>query len=260
MAQMLDAFQVRILDTKKLPYQELSGMAYKDSLLYIVSDDAKLYSFYIEMKNSKITKLKHLKTQDFKDKKHKALSKKESDAEGLCFMGENLLISFERDQRVELFDTCGVELKKVKIHKKLRDKKDFVDENQGLESVAYSEKYGVMTAPQSPLKNKDYHTIYAKKKSWHFNAKGKIAAFEFINEDNLIVLLLDEYFLIGGKKSRIYHVDLDQAGKNYEAELLFEKDGSFEGLAKVKEGVYLMVSDSEGGFFQKTELVLFELH
>lgn len=257
-ANISSSKEIKILDVKTLNHKELSDLAYKDEKLYIVANDGKLYSYDFKIKNKKITSIKELQSLVLKDKKLKPLKKKHKDAEGLSFYKDNFLISFERKHRVELYSLNGVKIKKMKINKALENMKSYRDKNKGLEAVIYSEKYGIITAPEKPFVGKKNHLLYAKNRTWKFKAEGNIKALEFINEDELLVLLRQSSGLIGSKTSSLLRVDLSAAQKS-KAKILLKVDGNFEGLTKVYGNLYLMVSDSDGSLFQKTQLVLFEL-
>lgn len=226
----------------------------------MVANDGKLYSYDLKIKNQKITSLKELKSLLLKDKKLKPLKKKKKDAEGLAFYKENLLISFERKHRVELYSLNGVKIKKMKLNKALEDMDNYRDKNKGLEAVTYSENYGIITAPEKPFIGKKNHLLYAKNRTWKFKAEGNIKALEFINQNELLVLLRQSSGLIGSKTSSLVRINLSTCRTNScKVELLLQVDGNFEGLTKLYENFYLMVSDNDGSLFQKTQLVLFEL-
>lgn len=268
---------IRILDSKELKFKalngievtELSALAYKNSKLYALSDKGYLYHFKLYIKNSKIQQLSLIKALKLKNKKSKKLKKKKRDSEGLVFFGDDLLISFERKHRVELFSLNAVKIKKNKIHKNLRDIENYRSENKGLEGVAYSSKYGVITAPERPLKHEDkvYHILYAKDRCWKFKAEGNITAIEFIDKDSVLVLLREFNEFTRKRVTTLREVDLNDCEKGVcKSRVLAKLDSSegwhldnFEGLTKVSENRYLMISDDNGSFFQKTLLVLFEI-
>ncbi len=268
---------INILDSKELKFEaldgikvtELSALAYKDSTLYALSDKGYLYHFDIDIINSKIQQLSLRKAFKLKNKSGKKLKKKKRDSEGLAFLDDDLLISFERKHRVELFTLNAIKIKKIKINKSLRDSKNYESKNRGLEAVTYSKKYGVITAPELPLKheNRKYHTLYAKDKTWKFKAEGSITALEFIDRNRVLVLLRKFNEFTRKRVAVLSEVNLNNCKKNVcESKMLARfnsYDGwnidNFEGLTKVSKNRYLMVSDDNGSFFQKTLLVLFEI-
>ena len=180
-----------------------------------------------------------------------------------------MLVSFERKHRVELFSLNAVKIKKIKIHKSLRDSENYESKNKGLESVAYSKRYGVITAPELPLKHekRKYHTLYSKDKTWKFKAEGSITALEFMDENRVLVLLREFNEFTRKRVITLREVNLNKCQKRVcESKILATFDSSdgwridnFEGLTKVDKNKYLIVSDDNGSFFQKTLLVLFEV-
>lgn len=269
--------QIKILDVKELDFDdmdeikitELSALAYKNDTLYALSDRGYLYHFDLKLKHNKIKSLILKKAIKLKRKNKKNLRKKDSDSEGLVFLDDNLLISFEVNPRVELFSTTGIKIKNKKIKKILLNKKNYQSVNKALESVAYNKKYGIITAPEAPLKieKKQFHTLYGKDKTYKFKADGKITALEFIDDDTIMVLernFMKRYLRVVVTLSKVY---LDRCKKRVcKSEVLAKFDSydgwsidNFEGLTKVGENRYLMISDDNNNIFQKTLLVLFEI-
>lgn len=265
--------KVKILDAKELVFdsniRELSALAFKNTTLYALSDRGYLYHFDLEIIKEKITKVTLKKSFELKNSKGNSLKKSKTDSEGLYFKGDDLLISFEHKSRVMLYNLNGVAKNKVKIHKKLRNLKNYKKKNRGLEAVAYSSKYGVITAPEVPLKGekREEHTLYTKKNSYTFRADGSITALEFIAEDELLILERDMSFLSLKAVINLSKVTLSSNRSNgCKKEILARFDiregwgvDNFEGLTKLSENKFLMVSDDNANPFQKTVLVYFEL-
>ena len=266
---ILDSKELRFKPLNGIDFTELSALAYQSSRLYALSDKGYLYHFDIDIKNSKIQKLSLKKAFKLKNRSDKKLKKKKRDSEGLVFLDDDLLISFERKHRVELFSLNAVKIKKIKLHKSLRDRENYESKNKGLEAVAYSKKHGVITAPELPLKheNRKYHTLYSKDKTWKFKAEGSITALEFIDKNRVLVLLREFNELTRKRVTILCEVNLKKCKKSIcESKILARFDSSkgwnidnFEGLTKVAKNRYLMISDDNGSFFQKTLLVLFEI-
>ena len=260
---------IKILDSKELKIshndvKEISALAFKDGILYALGDRGYLYHFDIKIKDKKIKKLSLKDVFTLKKNKSNRLKKNKRDSEGLCFMDENLLISFERKPRVELYTKDGIKIKKEKIYKKLQDIKNYKSENKALESVAYNEKYGVVTAPETPLKktNKKIHTLYAKSKKWNFPISGKITALEFMDKNNIMILQRSLNHLTRQRVTTISKLNLKNLNYKVLASLDSKKGwkiDNFEGLTKVDSNKYLIISDDNDSIFQKTLLVLFEV-
>ena len=263
--------KIKILDSKELKFKginEISALAINGDTLFALSDKSDLYTFKIKIKKDKIKKLKLKKSLKLRDEKSKKLSKKNSDSEGMILINNELLISFEKNHRIESYTLDGKKVKKYKLNKKLRDTKNYKSENKGLEALAYNEKYGLITAPEVPVKDKKHHTLYSKNKEYKFKQSGDIKGLEFINEGKLLVMQRN----YDSKKDEINiifnNVDLSTSNANNicKSETLAKlksKDGwklyNFEGLTKVSKNRFLMISDNHGEKSQKTFLVFFEI-
>ncbi|WP_418640647.1 esterase-like activity of phytase family protein [Sulfurimonas sp. ST-27] len=268
--KILDAKILHFETKKRIPFHEISDLVYENGVVYFVSDQGYLYKFFINIRKNKISSLQYLDAYVLKNKKGKKLKKKKRDAEGLALCKDRLLVSFERKQRVVWYSKNGLKIKKIKIHKDLQNKNNYASKNKGLEAVTCNDKYGVVTAPESPLKNADpqYKTLYSKEHLFKFMADGSIVALEFFDEDSVLVLLRDFNYLTRRRMSSLIKVQLNNCNAKYicKSEVLAKLDSSngwkldnFEGLTRVEANKYLMVSDDNENIFQKTLLVLFEI-
>ncbi len=280
-SQKLSHFMgIRILDVKVLSFKpkngieftEVSALAYdpKRSRLYGLSDHGYLYHMSVSIKKNRLKKVKLLEAYTLLDKKGKRLKKSKRDSEGLDVTDKGLVISFEKKPRVSLFSLQGKEIKEYSLPKKLRKVKHYQDKNDALEAVSVHPKYGLITVPEIPLKKQDekIHTLYGKKKKWHFEAKGYIKAIETMEDGSLLVL---EKSFKSSKKRRI--VSLTKVNINAcknslcPSETLAQfdtKDGwkldNFEGLTRLEKNRYLMISDDNGSPKQQCIMVLFEIN
>ncbi len=268
---------IKILDSKELNFDdmngirvtELSALAYKNNILYALSDKGYLYTFTIKIENKRIKSLDLKKATKLKRKNEKVLRKQDRDSEGLVFLDNNLLISFEREPRVALFSINGIKIKNKKIHKDLQNIKNYKSKNKALEAVAYNTKQGIITAPEIPLniEKKAFHRLYTKNKTYKFKASGNITALEFIDDDTIMVLersFNKKNFHIVISISKVYLRGCKR--KVCKSELLATLDSfdgwnidNFEGLTKIEKNKYLMISDDNDNFLQKTLVVLFEI-
>jgi hypothetical protein len=256
---------ITILDTKELDFSnisELSALAYRDEILYALSDKGILYNFAIKIKNKKIKRVALQATFPLKIKGNK---RKKIDSEGMVFVKNDLLISFERDPKIMLFNVNGKSKKlesKYKLNKRLKNQKNYVSKNKMLEAVAYSSKYGVISVAERPLKSKKHHVLYGSKKSWRIPYRGDISAIEFMSKHKLLILQRKFNFLTRRRVTILGSLNLKKDRYKVLARL-DSSDGwkidNFEGLTKVKKNIYLMISDDNESFFQKTLLVLFEI-
>ena len=268
---------IRILDVKTLDFDTLneiefkgiSALAYDEKRgLFALSDFGYLYRLNLNIKNEKIKEIVLKEAYVLSSKKGKKLKKKKRDAEGMQFSEDGLIISFERHPKISLFNFKGRKIKNFDLPKKLQDIKHYQKKNRALEALVVHPKFGLITAPEAPLKNQDkkVHTLYSKTKTWKFKASYKITALELLPDNNLLVLERKFSYLQGYKIS-LKKVNIMQCKKEFcltETLAVFKsKDGfnldNFEGLTHIKDNLYLMISDDNDNPFQETLLVLFEL-
>jgi hypothetical protein len=258
------------LDTFFSPFvHELSGIVFIKDTLYCVDDDGNLYTFTLKIKNHTIATLQLQKKIPLRDKNGKVLRGDARDAEDLAYNHGDLFISFENKQRVVKYSLHGIALKNMKLHKDLRKKRNFQDSNKGLESVVYTHKYGIITAPEIPLKgsSQKYHTLYGKNQVWRLKAKGNITSLEKIDDDTLLVLLR-KYSFGRGRYSALVRLHLNRCNKKRvcKSDVLAKFDSkkgwnidNFEGVCKLYGNTYLMVSDDNKNPLQNTLFLLFEI-
>jgi len=279
---------ITILDQKQLffnriqgaKFAELSDVTYdaQKKLLYFVSDKGILYSFKASF-SKKIEILKPLRATKLKTKKSKRLRKWKRDSEGLTLDGQGkLLISFEGDAKIGWFHKNGKHfaqiIRKYPIPKILKDNQNYRCKNKSLEALAWHPKYGILTATEWPLKKdeKKKQTIYALSgKKWHFKAEPEgrsgLVAMEVMDDGNILVLErsytgLTNPLVITLKKVFIKNCQNKMCKTKVLAKLNSHEGwdiDNFEGLAKVGDHRYVMVSDDGDHFFQKTLLVYFEV-
>jgi len=279
---------IKILDQKKLSFTkinavkftELSDVTYdsKTHILYFVGDKGALFSFRAKF-SQKIDELVPLTAVKLKNKKGKRLRKWKRDSEGVTLDGKSrLLISFEGKAKIAWFhknsNKMGNLIKKYKIPKVLRSPKNYRSRNKSLESVAWHKRYGVLTATEWPLAKdyKKYQTIYALSgKTWHFKAepeaRSAIVAMEVMDDGNLLVMERSYTGILAPlvitlKKVQIQNCKQKMCPTKVIAKLNSHKGwdiDNFEGLARVGKNRYVMVSDDNENFFQKTLLLYFEV-
>ncbi len=274
---------VKILDQKEIilpsisgiPFSEASDLAYdkKKQLLYMAGDKGVLYLFKARF-TDKIEMLSPLKAYRLTKEKGKPFKKK-VDSEGLALDAEgNLLISFERRPKIASFTTKGERVTKYTLPNPLSNKKHYRSRNKMLESVAWHPRYGILTASELPLKRakRRAQTLYSLRgKQWHFLAepekKSAVTALEVMDDGNILVLERAFTSLTEPRTITLKKIYLDQCtqGQCHSKVLLKMrsdqgwKNDNFEGLTRVSPRRYLMVSDDNANFFQRTLLLYFEI-
>ncbi|MCW8954908.1 MAG: esterase-like activity of phytase family protein [Sulfurimonas sp.] len=267
--KILDTVAVKFDDFNGIEFHEISALAYQKNKLYALSDRGYLYHLNIKIKKNRIKSLKLVKALELKRKNSKRLKKKHRDAEGMVLVDEELYISFERKPRVDVFSLNGKKIKKYEIQKELNNIDNYQTKNKALESIAYSKKHGIVTAPEIPLLGNDenLHVVYAKNKQYKFRATSKLSAMEFIDENRLLTLERSFNVLTRQRVVTLNEIDLRKSHNEISRARLLavmsSDDGwnldNFEGLTKVGKNKFLMVSDDSGGYFDKTVFVLFKV-
>lgn len=295
--------KIAILDTKILSFDTIDGekffgisaLAYDSDthILYMLSDRSRLYAFDLEVKNGKISRLKPLWAKRLRDRYGHKYFVRSSDSEGMALIARNgkkyLLISFEQNPRILLFDLRGREVG-LPVQKSLGDLKErlsltglppilrkpfsYRKKNQMLESVTYTKRYGAVVTPEFPLRKTkgDLQGLYNHKGCiCHFKRHGNdlaVTELEALADGSLLALQRGVHLGKGIRvETQLLKIDIGKIRHGIcPSELLFHAStdegwalDNFEGLCGIGEGLFLMVSDDNGNFFQKTILVLFKL-
>lgn len=273
-----DLSGIKILDVKEISFEpingirftEVSDLAYEQGRgLFALSDKGYLYRLHLEIKEGKIDALELENAFRLRTKSGKRLEKKRRDSEGLAFAKEGLIVSFEGKPKVSLFDLQGQKIKNYPLPAVLEEINNYRKPNKALEAVVMHPKYGIITAPERPLKDEkeDTHTLYSLDKQWHFKADGEITAIETMPDGNLLVLERDFNFFAPRYTIRLKKVPITECSNSFcPAETLARlqsnkgwKLDNFEGLSRISDHQYLMISDDNDLFLQKCILLLFEV-
>jgi len=280
--------KIRILDQKQLMYNHIDGVKFSEisdlayypekRKLFMVSDEGRLFTFKTEF-TDKITLLEPTDAVKLSKKHGKKFKKWRKDSEGMTLDGHGrLLISFEGRAKIAWFhknsEKQGRQIRKYILPRELRHSKNFRSRNKSLEALAWHKKYGILTAAEWPLKkyDKKQQSIYALSgKRWHFHAepeaRSAISAIEVMDDGNILVLERSFSGYLNPFVVTLKKVYLNQCRDGIcRTEVLLKMDShkgwdvdNFEGLTRVGKNRYLMVSDDNDNFFQKTLLIYFEV-
>jgi hypothetical protein len=284
--------KIEILDQRSLSWPNIDGhhfygisdLAYdaKTKRLYMLGDQkGQLFVFRARF-GKKIEELVPLYAVSLRHKNGKAFRSWERDSEGMTLDRRGRpLVSFEGINRIARFDKHGKMLKRYRLPAPLRNIKHYRGKNKSLESLALHPKYGILTAAEWPLKRHGpkEQTIYSLSgREWHFKAepdKGSaVVAIEVMDDGNVLVLErafsgLSYPVVITLKKLYLDRCHTKRKSKKRyrcKTEVLAKfssADGwhvdNFEGLARVGRNRYVMVSDNNDNFFQRTLLVYFKV-
>jgi len=279
---------IKILDQKQLSFSKIQGVKFfglsdvtynaKTDTLYLLGDRGTLFSFRAKF-SKKIDELVPLRATMLKNKEGKKYIKSKSDSEGLTLDGKGrLLISFEGKAKIGYFHKNSVLygnlIRKYKLPNELVDTKNYQCSNKSLESLCWHSDYGILTAPEWPLKKEDKkrQTIYALNgKKWSFEAEPEgesaIVAMEVMDDGNLLVMERSFTGMLNPLVVTLKKVYIKNCkSKMCKTRVLLKMNNhkgwgvdNFEGLAKVGKNRYVMISDDNDNFFQKTLLIYFEV-
>jgi hypothetical protein len=283
--QLLGGLALKPSKFNSIPIHELSGIAWDEDekLLYAVSDEGLLYHLKLTINDKKLSNISVIFATQLKDINNLPLSGKYDDSEGLSLINANngkkgdseLIISFEIKPRISRYSPLGKNISTVKTPKNIHNKKYFRHKNKALESVAVHPKYGIITAAEYPQINQPLtvQTIYSSTgKQWHFAASkeknSSITGLEILSNGDAFVLeraYSSPFTPINIKLRRIKLEECDnkQVCKTETIASFNAADGwlldNFEGFTHFKDNQYLIVSDNNKSFFQKTIFMLFEI-
>jgi hypothetical protein len=274
----LDSVILKERKVDGLKFCEISDMAYVgEGELYMLSDKGKIFKAKIKIRDQKIKDFKLISAKKLKDIGGKKLLKPYRDSEGMAVVDvrdkKRFLISFERKPRIYSYDESFDSPTPLTLPKSLRDIYRYRGKNRALEALGYSKRYGYITTSELPLRgeSRKYHTIYSHKgeicKIKKDDKKNSIVEFETIDDDTILALFrrFDMKHLSFKTTLKKIHLDKIKNGicQTESLAVLKSSEGwdidNFEGLAKVGENLYLMISDDNQNPFEKTILTLFRL-
>ena len=269
---------------------ELSALAWDsdDKLLYALSDRGNLFHFRLRVKKNDIVSLEAVHAiplnivpptlaEESKAKKsasRKSDSEPRADTEGLTLLNADngirgdavLVVVTESGQSFFHLSPAGNLLQKTSLPAPLNDAASYQSSNKGLESVAYHPRYGLMTGPEVPLAGagENRHTIYSDRLQWAFprySEEARLKAIDVLADGNLMVLERTKDPTSKLLTSTLSYVDLrnctpGKTCKTTEKALLPEGEDNFEGLTRLGDRQFLLVSDYEGDDSKGGTLIL----
>lgn len=259
-----------------LRVHELSGLAWDsdERLLYAVSDRGRVFRFRLKLAGDRIVAVEPVFAATMVDGDGGA-PRKGYNAEGLALRNAGngksgdteLVVALEsKPPRIARFGPSGVELGALPVPPPADDLANYRKKGRGLESVAIHPTYGLMTAPESPLRAQpdDQHALYARGRHWSFARHApdsRLKALAVLADGNVLVL---ERSRDGAKDSMIASVRLvnlegcPEGGvcETRTLAVLAAGPDNFEGMAVVDARHILLVSDDGGDTALGTVFVL----
>lgn len=262
--------------------EELSGLSWDEDeqLLYAVSDGGVLYHFRIRLDGSRIAEIESVFSAPLSTKANETSGKPVTNAEGLTTVNDDngrrsdseLLIAFEDGPSIARFTPRGEWIANSALPAPLADETQYSKKNSRLEAVAVDERHGMLTAPERPLDGQpeDRHTLHAADgTTWSFEAfqpDSRLKAIQQLPDGNLLILERTREEKGGAPTARLRYLDFAKCSEKREchvAELSAEPGpmlvGNFEGMARLSDDLFLIVTDKTRKDAEPTTFVLFRV-
>lgn len=258
---------------------ELSGLAWDadEQLLYAVSDSGAIHHFRVRLEGTTIREIQPVFSARLAATA--GGSRPLVNAEGLAVLnGDNgrrsdteLLIALEDGPAVARFTIRGEHIGDIALPGRLADASQYREKNGRLESVAFDTRHGVLTAPEVPMlaQPRDRHTLYAADgTTWSFRAfqpdRSDIKAIESMPNGNVLILERTRVERGAPPTARLRYLDRASCtggGVCRPVELSAPAnpmlEDNFEGLTRLSDNQFLMVTDRKGKDPESAVFVLF---
>jgi len=275
--RFLDQRELLFGEVKGLHFAEISDLAYLPARhwLFMVSDKGKLFRFRARF-GERIRELEPVAAERIRKKSGKKLKKWRRDSEGLTLDGRGrLFVSFEGKPRIARLSYDGRIFAYLPLPRALASAKNFRGGNKELEALVWHSRYGLVTAPEYPLAtgSDKIQTLYALSgKRWSYR-RGRephsaVTALEVLENGDFLILERAYSDPLSPMVVTLKALDPRSCGgaKLCHPRTLLRMDSSqgwkvenFEGLARVGKNRFVMISDDNDNFFQKTILIYFEV-
>jgi hypothetical protein len=284
-AEVLDSVRVPAAGPDGSEISELSGLAWDEDeqLLYAVSDAGYLIQFRIAIENDKLAKIEPAAVfplEEFEASLLK-LTWTLSDAESVLVRnadnGKNddteLVVALEDGPALARFTPEGKFIEELRLPPPLDSSAAYSSSNKRLESVSEIPGLGVITAPEAPLYDEpeDIHTMYALDGAkWQFSAvQPKLSSIKdmaILPDGRQMVLERTRDDNGGGTNAHLRILDLATCAPDSECPVTEVAPDSpeplkldFEGLARISNDLYLLVTDEPAGKTGGGQMLLFRL-
>ena len=285
--------QVRLLGTLVLDKttvaglgpRELSGLAWDEDaqLLYAVSDNGHLCHLSPQFDAGVLAGIDFIAAYPLREADGSVVKGKAADSEGMAARNTHngipgdteLLISFEIQPRILTYSVDGRLLATLPLSAELANIDNYAGENEGIEGIALHDEYGLLLAPQRPLRhaNQDLLTIYsAAARVWQMvpidPEHSAVVGLEVTPHGDLLVLERRYASVFRPVIWSVRRINLEQepAGPQMPEEILTVTTAgsawspdNFEGITHHRDNKYFMISDDNESAFQRTLLTYFEI-
>ena len=283
--RLLGAVRIKGKRVKGEKPRELSGLAWDadENLLLAISDDGLIVHLRPVFRGGLLADVNMVAISPLLSANGDPLEKQLCDAEGLVgqnmsngISGDSILhISFEESPRIDKYTASGEYLGSHELPASLKAPENYAGDNQELEALTEHPQYGMITAPERPLRNSgtQHFSLYGIDGSiWHYpsldHQHSALVGMETMPNGNLLVL--ERRFASMFQPIVFALRELNLANPNrHEANLVREvikfssSDGwkidNFESVSHHRDNRYFVVSDDNESVFQKTLLVYLQI-
>lgn len=275
-----------------LPLVELSALAWDEDrkLLYAASDNGYLYHLQPRFEDGMLVGVSAVAGFQLMNRHGQRLRGKFADSEGMLLLNgadgdpdtAELLICFERRPRVSRFTPQGRWLGDVAIPPLLAQRGTYTTENKALEGIANHPRWGLLTAPEWPLRGapdtRHYPIVQlSSDRRWRYPRfpapKAGLVAMEALPDGGLLTLerayvSIWQPIVIVLRRSQPLPAPGEQPWQRpaLQADVVAEFNSgkgwildNFEGLAHHRGQRFFMVSDNNRRALQRTLLFYFEV-
>ena len=285
--RLLGAVRLAPVEPEGLPMVELSALAFDEdeNILYALSDRGRIYHLRPRFENTLLKEISVLAVYKLRDAQGKPLRGRKADSEGMIALHERntvagdteLVISFERKHRILRFSPQGRYLGSFKLPTRLAEMSHYRSANQGLESITFDPRFGLLVAPERPFKNSpsgevEIFALERPGQSWRYSLAEEphaaLVAMEMLDDGSILTLerAHGEFFV--PFITTIRRIPALVPGRGQIAPVatvarLSTSQGwnldNFEGLTRHTGRRFFMVSDDNGMIYQSTLLSYFEV-
>lgn len=259
---------------------ELSGLAWDADakLLYAVSDRGFVYHFRVAFDGDSLASVEPVYAATLARESGGPATGKGLNAEGLALRrmrgaapaGDELVVPIEAlPPRIACFTPDGRKSGELAVPSPLAESLALGRKNRGMEAVAFSPAYGLMTAPESPVPGQrgDRHTIYAEGHHWSFrrhSTDSRLKGMDVLPDGSLLVLERNRGPSKGSMMASLARVDLQSCPRGGQCTVeplvvLPAGPENFEGMTLLDSAHVLLASDNGGKSADDTVLLLVKL-
>ena len=287
-----DRYQgIRLLGTLRLPAADINGLKVEglsalawdqdEQRLYALSDLGRLFHLKVRFDDGLLAAVEFVDAYPLQGSDGRSLGKAWTDSEGLTLLDSDdgtsgnsrLVISFETRPRLVTYTPDGRWLANLDLPKPLNNRNFYRDGNRALEAVTLHPDYGLLVAPERPPGNGhgEQLPIYALDgRHWSYPlypaANSSLVAMEALPDRSLLTLErafngLTRPLIISLRRTRL--PDSSTEPLTVEDLAVFDTTqgwllDNFEGLTRLQDRQFCMISDDNQQFLQSTLLVCFE--